>query len=178
MPAGWSLPAALAFGSLIAATDPVSVIAAFREARTPERLRVLVEGESLLNDGTAAVLFTLVLGFVSTGRLPVAEALTRMSVGIPGGAWIGALCALLVVFPAGRTKDHLVEVTFSVVAASIVLQGIALPFFPTQLGLHGPAGCRETGDRGRDASPTEVTMIELLIALLFLVVAVYFISRK
>ncbi|MDQ6831575.1 MAG: cation:proton antiporter [Gemmatimonadota bacterium] len=52
---------ALVFAALIAATDPVAVVALFREFHVARRLRVLVEGESLLNDGTAAVLFTLAL---------------------------------------------------------------------------------------------------------------------
>ena len=53
------LPAAILFGSLIAATDPVAVIALFRSIGVPKRLQVLLEGESLLNDGTAIVIFTL-----------------------------------------------------------------------------------------------------------------------
>src|SRR5690242_20239493 len=55
--ARWPWPSALVFGSLIAATDPVSVIATFREARVHGRLRLLIEAESLFNDGTAAVAF-------------------------------------------------------------------------------------------------------------------------
>jgi len=49
-----SLPVALVFGALIAATDPVAVVAIFRALAVPKRLRVLVESESLLNDGTAS----------------------------------------------------------------------------------------------------------------------------
>ncbi|MEZ5582945.1 MAG: cation:proton antiporter [Candidatus Competibacteraceae bacterium] len=59
-----SLGVALVFGALISATDPVAVIALFKELGTPQRLTVLVEGESLLNDATAIVLFTLLLGLV------------------------------------------------------------------------------------------------------------------
>src|SRR5262245_40042980 len=54
--AGWEWTPAVLFGVLIAATDPVSVIATFKEAGIHGRLRLLVEAESLLNDGTAAVL--------------------------------------------------------------------------------------------------------------------------
>ncbi len=53
---------ALVFGALISATDPVAVIAIFRELGAPKRLMALVEGESLLNDATAIVLFHLLLG--------------------------------------------------------------------------------------------------------------------
>jgi len=52
---------ALLFGSLISATDPVAVVALFKELGAPQRLTVLVEGESLLNDATAIVIFNIIL---------------------------------------------------------------------------------------------------------------------
>src|SRR3954470_3165505 len=52
---------ALLFGAIISATDPISVLAIFRDLRMNRRLSVLIEGESLLNDGTAAALFQIVL---------------------------------------------------------------------------------------------------------------------
>ena len=55
---------ALLFGALIAATDPVSVVALFRRLGAPERLTTMVEAESLFNDGTAAVVFAIVLAAV------------------------------------------------------------------------------------------------------------------
>src|SRR4051794_16365454 len=54
---GWSWIGAALFGVLIAATDPVSVIAAFREMRVEPRVAMIVESESLLNDGVAALGF-------------------------------------------------------------------------------------------------------------------------
>ncbi|MCB0016896.1 MAG: sodium:proton antiporter, partial [Anaerolineales bacterium] len=56
-----SFPAAIAFGALISATDPVAVIAFFRSLGVSKRLTMLVEGESLFNDGVAIVIFTLAL---------------------------------------------------------------------------------------------------------------------
>ena len=58
---GWPISSALVFGVLTAATDPVAVIAMFKDTGVKGRLRLLVESESLLNDGVAAVLFALVL---------------------------------------------------------------------------------------------------------------------
>lgn len=58
---GLPLAATLTFGALISATDPVAVVALFKEVGAPRRLSTLVEGESLLNDGTAIVLFRLLL---------------------------------------------------------------------------------------------------------------------
>ena len=60
-PAGFPLIAALLTGSILAATDPVVVVARLREIGVPERLSVLLEGESLFNDATAIVLFGLFL---------------------------------------------------------------------------------------------------------------------
>lgn len=57
----WPMVAALVFGALISATDPVTVIATFRQTKVQGRLRVLVESESFLNDGVAAVLFAVAL---------------------------------------------------------------------------------------------------------------------
>jgi CPA1 family monovalent cation:H+ antiporter len=66
--AGLPLSAALVFGALIAATDPVSVVGIFRRIGAPKRLEVLLEGESLFNDGTAIVLFGIALGALGTGH--------------------------------------------------------------------------------------------------------------
>ena len=70
--AGANLPlsTALVFGALISATDPVAVVAVFRALGVPRRLGVLVEGESLFNDGTAIVVFNLVLAAALAGVLP------------------------------------------------------------------------------------------------------------
>jgi len=60
---------ALLFGALISATDPVAVVALFKELGAPQRLTVLVEGESLLNDATAIVVFNIILGLVIGGSM-------------------------------------------------------------------------------------------------------------
>lgn len=62
------LTTALLFGALISATDPVAVIALFKELGAPERLTVLVEGESLLNDATAIVVFGILLAIAVGGE--------------------------------------------------------------------------------------------------------------
>src|SRR5665213_1595478 len=69
----WQWIAALVFGVLIAATDPVSVIATFKEAGVKGRLLVLIEAESLLNDGTAAVGFGVVVALASGQQLTSIE---------------------------------------------------------------------------------------------------------
>ena len=64
---GW--PHAVVFGALIAATDPIAVVGMFKTLGAPRRLSILIEGESLLNDGTAIVLFALALDVVSGSRV-------------------------------------------------------------------------------------------------------------
>ncbi len=66
---GLALIPAFIFGALISATDPVAVVALFREVGVPRRLATLVEGESLLNDGTAIVLFRVMVGLLATGAI-------------------------------------------------------------------------------------------------------------
>jgi CPA1 family monovalent cation:H+ antiporter len=58
---------ALVFGALISATDPVAVVSLFKELGAPLRLNVLVEGESLFNDATAIVVFSILLGIAVEG---------------------------------------------------------------------------------------------------------------
>ena len=113
----WPISAGLLFGILMAATDPVSVLATLKEIGAHGRLALLIEAESLLNDGTAAVLFAIVIGFV-TG-----EPLTYKAVAITLGATIvigllaGAIVAGVVLAIIGRTDDHLIEAALTAVAA-------------------------------------------------------------
>jgi len=86
---------ALLFGALISATDPVAVVAIFRDLGVPRRLLTLVEGESLLNDGVAIVLFTILLSGALGGDLAPAEGMWDFLVVFFGGAFIGAGVGLL-----------------------------------------------------------------------------------
>jgi CPA1 family monovalent cation:H+ antiporter len=90
---------ALLFGALISATDPVAVVALFKELGAPKRLTILVEGESLFNDATAIVLFTILLGLLQTGEmsLPIAGlAFGEFLYVFLGGAVIGGLFGMFI----------------------------------------------------------------------------------
>lgn len=115
--AEWPWMGALVFGALIAATDPVSVIATFKEAKASGRLLVLIEAESLLNDGTAAVAFTVVVALASgQGLAPIK--IGAMLLGMVGGGVVcGAVVAVAALLLIGRTDDHLVEITVTTIAA-------------------------------------------------------------
>jgi len=116
----WPAGSALAFGVLIAATDPVAVIAMFKDTGIKGRLRLLVESESLFNDGVAAVLFGLALawaqasGSLATGPVSVAIALGLTS---GGGIAVGLALGAAFIALARRTTDRLAETALTTVAA-------------------------------------------------------------
>jgi CPA1 family monovalent cation:H+ antiporter len=115
--AQWPWQGALVFGVLIAATDPVSVIATFKEAKTRGRLLLLIESESLFNDGTAAVAFGVATATAIGAPLGPIQMGTMIVVTIGGGILCGGAVACIALWLAGRTEDHLVEITFTTVAA-------------------------------------------------------------
>lgn len=115
--AGLSLTVALVFGALIAATDPVSVIAIFRRLGAPKRLEVLLEAESLFNDGTAVVIFGLALEVMQIGSFNFSEALLEFIRIAGGGLIVGVLLGWLVSWLISRIDDYLIETTLTTVLA-------------------------------------------------------------
>ena len=115
--ADWPWAAAIPLGVLISATDPVSVIATFKEAGVKGRLRLLVESESLLNDGTTAALYTVALAATTGAAVGGGDVALSFLVTVAGALVCGALVGAAVMLLAGRTDDHLVEITLSTIAA-------------------------------------------------------------
>jgi CPA1 family monovalent cation:H+ antiporter len=114
---GWSWIGAALFGELIAATDPVSVIAAFREMKAERRLSLVVESESLLNDGAAAVGFAVVLA-IAEGRANNGGAIALSFLWTTGGGVLtGVVISGIAMLIAGKTEDHLIEITLTMIAA-------------------------------------------------------------
>jgi monovalent cation:H+ antiporter, CPA1 family len=115
--AKWGWGSAAIFGTLIAATDPVAVIAAIKEAKIKGRLPLLLEAESLFNDGTAAVLFGVTVLIVTGTNITIFDISLELLKTVLGGLICGAFVAAVVLVLAGRTNDHLVEITFTTLAA-------------------------------------------------------------
>ena len=117
---GWPLESALVFGALISATDPIAVIALIKESRVTGRLSLLIEAESLFNDGAAAVLFTLILVWAAhdpaNPQGPLA-AVTTFLVIAGGGLAAGFGVGLIAVMIAGTSDDHLVETALTALGA-------------------------------------------------------------
>jgi len=108
---------ALVFGALIAATDPIAVVALFKEVGAPKRLSVLIEGESLLNDGTGIVFFTLSLS-IAAGGYTTGGRLALDFVRIVGfGLLIGGVIGLVVSQITKQINDPMIEITLTTIAA-------------------------------------------------------------
>ena len=114
---GWSWIGAALFGVLIAATDPVSVIASFREMKVERRLSMLVEAESLLNDGAAAVGFALLVAIAAGDAVTPVALVGSLLWTVAGGVVAGLVVSGGLLIVAGRTEDHLVEITLTTLAA-------------------------------------------------------------
>lgn len=113
----FTLPVALVFGALMAPTDPISVLAVFRRLGVQPRLSLLVEGESLFNDGIGVVLFTVFAGAVLAGHWSLPGAVLQFLLGITGGALFGLLAGLLVTRISQRLEDHLLDITLTILLA-------------------------------------------------------------
>ena len=115
--ASWPSATAFVFASLIAATDPVSVIAMLKEQKVGGRFKLLIEAESLMNDGTGAAMFVIALAVAATGSFLAANALLTFLLVSAGGLAIGGAIGLAATVLMGRVSDHLVEIALSTVAA-------------------------------------------------------------
>ncbi len=146
---GLALPIGLVFGALISATDPVAIISLFRTLGVPKRLSVIVEGESLFNDGAAIVVFSLMVGYAVSGQFSLTDGIldfVRVSV---GGLAVGIALGTGVAWIISHVDDHLIEITLTVVLAfgsflaaeslhfSGVLAVVAAGLLNGNLGLRG-----------------------------------------
>ncbi|MFW6224757.1 MAG: cation:proton antiporter, partial [Bacteroidota bacterium] len=126
---GWGWPIALLFGTVISATDPVAVVALLKDLGASKKLGTLIEGESLLNDGTAIVIFMVLLTGITgqvAGNSPVVEFL-KVAV---GGALLGIVIGYITMSWVGKVfNDAMVEISVMIAAAY-------LTFFIAEYFLH------------------------------------------
>ena len=108
---------ALVFGALISATDPLAVVAVFRSLGAPRRLSILLDGESLLNDGTAIVFFTLSLSLVTGMNVTAGELATDFFKIVVFGGLVGAAVGLAASQVIKQIDDAMIEITLTTIAA-------------------------------------------------------------
>lgn len=116
---GWGWAYALMFGAVASATDPVAVVALLKELGASKKLGTLIEGESMLNDGTAIVLFMLFFTMVSGGESNASPVVEFLKVAV-GGTLVGIVIGTLSIRWVRKVfNDALVEISVIVAAAYI-----------------------------------------------------------
>ena len=119
--------ASMLFGAVVSATDPVAVVALLKELGASKKLGTLIEGESLLNDGTAIVAFVLLFGvvtaaepFLGTGAFIGSAAVGFGKIGAAGGL-IGVLLGLVAIMWVRKVfNDPMIEITVVLVTSYAV----------------------------------------------------------
>ncbi len=114
--AGLPLEQAFIVGAMVSATDPVAVVATMRRLRAPRRLVTLIDAESLFNDGTGILVFTIALGAIGS-QASLGDSAVAFVVGIAGSIALGAASGLLIAWVAARIDDHLIVLTLTLLAA-------------------------------------------------------------
>jgi CPA1 family monovalent cation:H+ antiporter len=114
---GLSLIEAFMLGIIIAPTDPISVIATFRQLGVIKRFQLVVAGESLFNDGVAIVTYSILLLVIEAGRVSGLEVFQISAIKIFGGILIGYIAGYLVHLVFCWTDDLFVEILLSFIAA-------------------------------------------------------------
>jgi Na+:H+ antiporter len=114
---GLPLLVALLFGAIISATDPIAVISIAKDMAVPKRLTLLLEGESLFNDGTAVVLFQILLAGAVTGTFSLASGATHFVISVMGGVVIGFVLGYIASKVTARIDDPQIEITLTTIVA-------------------------------------------------------------
>ncbi len=105
------------FGALISATDPISVISIFRKLGAPARLTLIIEAESLFNDGMAAVIFLAVLGSTQSSHFNILQSIVTLLITGGGGALTGFLLGYLAAKVHSQLDDQLVNMLLTTILA-------------------------------------------------------------
>ena len=150
------LPYCLLFGALISPTDPIAVMGILKSAGAPKELELLIAGESLFNDGVGVVIFSLLLGMVTSGVTPtLGQGLGLLLHEAGGGLLFGFAIGYLTFRLLKSVDNYQVEVLLTLAA---VMGGYALA---SRLHVSGPlamvvAGLM-IGNHGRELAMSDTT---------------------
>jgi CPA1 family monovalent cation:H+ antiporter len=107
----------LLFGTIIAATDPIAVIALFKQLGVKKKLSVILEGESLFNDGTAIVMYSVVLTALTSVVFSIKDGAFLFVTEAVFGILLGGICGAVANFVMPFAKDPLISIAITTVAA-------------------------------------------------------------
>lgn len=117
-PYNWNWSTGLLLGGLLSATDPVAVVALLKELGASKKLSTLIEGESLMNDGTAIVVFRLFLQMVLGKHFSAGDVVSFLSRVVFGAVALGLLFGIVSVIWVGRVfNDTVIEITLTLTAS-------------------------------------------------------------
>eukprot|EP00249_Psilotum_nudum_P020794 c27850_g1_i1 orf=499-4035(-) len=120
LPYMWNWSTSLLLGGLLSATDPVAVVALLKDLGAGKKLSTIIEGESLMNDGTAIVIFRLFLQMVLGQHFNTMEIITFLSRVALGAVAIGVAFGLISVWWLGAIfNDTVIEITLTLTASYI-----------------------------------------------------------
>ncbi len=114
---GLPILTALLFGSAVSATDPISVLGIFKDLAVTKRLTLLVEAESLLNDGAAAVLFQIFVAAILSREVQLMKGVAEFFVAILGGGAVGFGLSYILTAITSRIDDPQIEITLTTILA-------------------------------------------------------------
>jgi len=102
---GMSLPAAIALGAIVAPPDAAAATAVLRQLRPPHRVLTILEGESLLNDATALLIYRLAVGALGVSVFSVQSAAPSLLLILAGSTVLGLAVAQLTLRVTRRIRD-------------------------------------------------------------------------
>jgi CPA1 family monovalent cation:H+ antiporter len=108
---------AVVLAAILSATDPVAVLAVFKRLGVPKRLEMVVEGESLFNDGTGLVAFQIAVAAAETGSTNVAVGIGQFCLTVLGGMALGGVVGFVFSHLFALAHDHLFEMGLSTILA-------------------------------------------------------------
>ena len=146
LPYNWNWNLALTFGSILSATDPVAVVALLKSAGASPKLTILIVGESLLNDGTAMVLFTIFYESLN-GRVYTPASISYFfACAAFGSVFLGLFCGFLIIRWL-RTANRPLKEIDTTIQIAITITCAYLIFFVAQyvLKISGVLACCGAG---------------------------------